>query len=71
MICIKTKVTKEICEINDESKAIYHSNNSICIWVFKKRKAKNKIWTHLKNKTVLKEKNKKTQNPCKLIYMSG
>ena len=29
MICIKTKVPKEICEINDELKAIYHSHDSI------------------------------------------
>ena len=43
MICIKTKVPKEICEINDELKAIYHSHDSICIWVFKTRDDKNKF----------------------------
>ena len=43
MICIKTKVPKEICEINDELKAIYHSHNSICIWVFKTRDDRNKF----------------------------
>ena len=43
MICIKTKVPKEICEINDELKAIYHSHNSICIWVFKTRDDINKF----------------------------
>ena len=43
MICIKTKVPKEICEINDELKAIYHSHDSICIWVFKTRDDRNKF----------------------------
>ena len=43
MICIKTKVPKKICEINDELKAIYHSHDSICIWVFKTRDDRNKF----------------------------
>ncbi len=43
MICIKTKIPEEICEIDDELKAIYHSNNSVCIWVFKTRNDRNKF----------------------------
>ena len=43
MICIKTKIPKKICEIDDELKAIYHSHNSICIWVFKSRIERNKF----------------------------
>jgi hypothetical protein len=43
MICIKTEITKEICDIDDELKAIYHSRDSICIWVFKTRKDRNKF----------------------------
>ena len=43
MICLKTKVPKEICEINDELKAIYHNHDSICIWVFKTRDDRNKF----------------------------
>ena len=43
MICIKTKIPKEVCEINDELKAIYHSHDSICIWVFKTRDDRNKF----------------------------
>ena len=31
MICIKTKIPKEICDIDDELKAIYHGKDSICI----------------------------------------
>jgi len=34
MICIKSEIPKEISEIDDELKAIYHSNDSFCIWVF-------------------------------------
>ena len=37
MICIKTHIPKEVCEIDDELKAIYHSKDSICIWIFKSR----------------------------------
>ena len=43
MICIKTKIPKEICEIDDELKAIYHSHDSICIWIFKTRNDRNKF----------------------------
>ena len=43
MICIKTKIPEEICKIDDELKAIYHSNNSVCIWVFKTRNDRNKF----------------------------
>ena len=43
MICIKSKIPKEICEIDDELKAIYHSLDSICIWVFKTRNDRNKF----------------------------
>ena len=43
MICIKTVIPKEICNIDDELKAIYHSENSICIWVFKTRIERNKF----------------------------
>ena len=39
----KDKSPQEICEINDELKAIYHSHDSICIWVFKTRDDRNKF----------------------------
>ena len=41
MICIKTSIPKEISKIDDELKAIYHSHDSICIWVFKTRNDRN------------------------------
>ena len=43
MICIRTEIPKEVCEINDELKAIYHSNDSICIWVFETRIERNEF----------------------------
>jgi len=43
MICIKTEIPQEICDIDDELKAIYHSHDTICIWVFKTRKDRNQF----------------------------
>ena len=43
MICIKTQITKEICDIDDELKAIYHSKDTICIWVFNNRVDRNRF----------------------------
>ena len=43
MICIKTNIPKDICEIDDELKAIYHSTDTICVWVFKSRIDRNKF----------------------------
>jgi len=43
MICIKVEIPEEICSIDDELKAIYHSKNSVCIWVFKSRDHRNKF----------------------------
>ena len=43
MICIKAEIPVEICQIDDELKAIYHSKDTICIWVFKSRFDRNKF----------------------------
>ena len=43
MICIKTEIPQEICDIDDELKAIYHSMDTVCIWVFKNREDRNKF----------------------------
>ena len=43
MICIETKIPKEINEIDDELKAIYHSSDCICIWVFETREDRNRF----------------------------
>jgi|TARA_B110000116_G_scaffold269911_1_gene286815 hypothetical protein len=43
MICIKVDVPQEVCDIDDELKAIYHSQDTVCIWVFKTRDKRNKF----------------------------
>ena len=43
MICIKAEIPVEICQIQDELKAIYHSKDTVCIWVFKSRLDRNKF----------------------------
>ncbi len=43
MFCIKTEIPQEICDIDDELKAIYHSKDSICIWIFHKREDRNRF----------------------------
>ena len=43
MFCIKTEIPQEICEIDDELKAIYHSKDTVCIWVFKTKADRNRF----------------------------
>ena len=35
MICIKTDIPKELNDIDDELKAIYHSKDTVCFFIFK------------------------------------
>ena len=49
MICIKAKIPRELTYIDDELKAIYHSKDSICIWVFKSRESRNKLMNNTMN----------------------
>ena len=43
MYCIQVDIPQSICEIDDELKAIYHSKDTVCIWMFKTREARNKF----------------------------
>ena len=43
MYCIKAEIPQEICDIDDELKAIYHSNETVCILVFKSRADRNRF----------------------------
>ena len=43
MICIKTNIPKELSEIDDELKAIYHSKDTVCFFLFKTRELRNKF----------------------------
>ena len=41
MICIKTDIPKELNDIDDELKAIYHSKDTVCFYIFKSRELRN------------------------------
>lgn len=41
MICINAEIPADICDIDDELKAIYHSPDTVCIWVFKSMQDRN------------------------------
>ena len=43
MYCIKTEIPQEICDIDYELKAIYHSKDTVCIQVLKTREDRNKF----------------------------
>ena len=41
MYCIPVDIPQSLCDIDDELKAIYQSNDTICIWVFRNREDRN------------------------------
>ena len=43
VICIKVDIPQDICDIDDELKAIYHGKDTVCIWVFKTRVDRNRF----------------------------
>jgi hypothetical protein len=43
MICIKAEIPEELNKIDDELKAIYHSRETVCFYLFKTRDLRNKF----------------------------
>ena len=43
MICIKAGIPKELSEIDDELKAIYHSKDTVCFFIFKNKEQRNEF----------------------------
>jgi len=43
MICIKTNIPEELSKIDDELKAIYHSSETVCFFIFKTRELRNEF----------------------------
>ena len=43
MICLKADIPKELNEIDDELKAIYHSRDTVCFFIFKTRNKRNEF----------------------------
>jgi len=51
MICIKADISKELIEIDDELKAIYHSKDTVCFFIFKNREHRNEFVEKTKGMT--------------------
>ena len=51
MICIKADIPKELNDIDDELKAIYHSKDTVCFFVFKNREQRNEFVERTKGMT--------------------
>ena len=43
MICIEAEIPEELNNIDDELKAIYHSKDTVCFYVFKSRDLRNEF----------------------------
>jgi hypothetical protein len=43
MICIKADIPEELNKIDDELKAIYHSRETVCFYLFKTRELRNEF----------------------------
>ncbi len=43
MICIKAEIPEELSDVDDELKAIYHSKDTVCFYIFKTRKLRNEF----------------------------
>ncbi|MDC0451728.1 hypothetical protein OAL65_00585 [Candidatus Pelagibacter sp.] len=43
MICIKVDIPKELNDIDDELKAIYHSKDTVCFFVFKNKEQRDEF----------------------------
>ena len=43
MICIKTEIPEELSSIDDELKAIYHTTDKVCFYIFQTREKRNEF----------------------------
>ncbi|MDA8988078.1 hypothetical protein N9F80_01955 [Candidatus Pelagibacter ubique] len=43
MICIKADIPKELNDIDDQLKAIYHSKDTVCFFVFKNKEQRDEF----------------------------
>ena len=72
MICIKVNIPQELCEIDDELKAIYHSKDTICFFIFKTRDERNEFMEiNMEHKiTILWNKIKMTKDTFSKIALT-
>ena len=54
MICIKANIPEELSQIDDELKAIYHSSDTVCFFIFKTREQRNDFIERTKGMKKLK-----------------
>jgi len=59
MICINANIPKELNDIDDELKAIYHSKDTVCFYIFKNRKQRNEF---------IEKTNGMSKNDREIIY---
>ena len=59
MICIKANIPKELNDIDDELKAIYHSKDTVCFYIFKNREQRNEF---------IEKTNGMSKNDREIIY---
>ena len=64
MICIKAEIPKELNDIDDELKAIYHSKDTVCFYIFKTRELRNEFIE--KTKGMNKESREQIYKDCQL-----
>ena len=62
MICIKVNIPKELSDIDDELKAIYHSKETVCFYIFKTRELRNEFIE--KTKSMNKVEREKVYKQC-------
>ena len=43
MICIKADIPEELNDIDDELKAVYHSKDTVCFYIFETRELRNEF----------------------------
>ena len=50
IICIKAEIPEKLSLIDDELKAIYHSTDTVCFFIFKKRAKRNEFMKRTQGK---------------------
>ena len=59
---VKIDIPKELNDINDELKAIYHSKNTVCFYIFKTRQLRNEFIEKTKGMNKVKREEIYKQN---------
>ena len=59
MICIAANIPKELNDIDGELKAIYHSKDTVCFYIFKNREQRNEF---------IEKTNGMSKNDREIIY---